>query len=99
MLRLQEAKKKGATQMTKQKQKEKEKFVDDLKLVLMNGETVLVSVESDYEETIYEIGDKIKEALRKNGLWYGSDWTDIKITYLGTELDYVDMKKVLGISY
>lgn len=81
------------------RKREKEKFTEEFRLISMNGGIVSAKVESEDEDLVYEIIEEAREALENNGMWCVSDLVDTTATYLGNELDVLDMRKIIGISY
>lgn len=79
--------------------KRKEKFTEDFKLVLMNGGTIIITVESEDENAIYEITAEARKKLEENRLWFVGGLIETSTVYAGNDLHQIDMRKVIGISY
>lgn len=87
------ARKKGSLNKPKP---EPGKTWDNFRLSLLNGKEITVEYREDVFEEIW--GEMTKE-LEKNGIWFCGNWDNsiLEVDFLGTLLDYIDMKKVIGI--
>lgn len=70
----------------------------EINLVLINGDKINLAIREDIYDDIWE---GIELSLATEAVLCCLDWADIglKVNYLGTELVYIDFKKIIGIEF
>lgn len=73
-----------------------EKERHEINLVLINGDKINLLIREDVFDEIWE---GIALSLATEAVWCCGNWTPkvFKAYYLGSSLDYIDFKKVIGI--
>ncbi len=68
---------------------------DSVTLVLIGGGEVELVIRSDVYD---EVWDEIRVCFAKNDIWFCANWDNCGVSYYGRSLDFIDFKKIIGIS-
>lgn len=76
--------------------KEKDWHWNEINLVLINGDKIALLIREDVFDEMWE---GIELSLATEAVWFCGGWDSkvFKAYYLGSILNYIDFKKVIGI--
>jgi hypothetical protein len=73
----------------------KEIEMETIRLVLEIGEDVEITYPIKIADGMFK---EMKEAQSRDTFWYASNYTGVTAMYKGSPIDYINMKRVVGMA-